>query len=178
MEQKVMVINRGSCSVGYSLPELSVNRTFRPLGNTGDRMMISVEELKALNYTKGGKILIDKYLLIEENTVQEELGITPEPEYFYSREEIIKLLKSGSEAQLLDCLDFAPEGVLDLIKREAIAMRLDSHKKREIISEKLNINLEAMIKNDIIVKTAEVNADAQVEDKPKSKRRAKPVSTK
>ncbi len=31
MDNKILVINRGSCSVGYSIPEMSVNRTFRPM---------------------------------------------------------------------------------------------------------------------------------------------------
>ena len=68
MDNKILVINRGSCSVGYSIPEMSVNRTFRPLGQPGDRMNISKEELKALNYTHGGRIIIEKYLINHKRT--------------------------------------------------------------------------------------------------------------
>ena len=142
MNNKVLVVNRAACSVSYNIPELHVERSFRPLGQAGDRMMISREELKALSYLHGGKILLDKYLMIEEADLQEELGITVEPEYTYTLEEIRELLTTGTEAQLEDCLNFAPAGVLDLLKREAIAMRLDSHKKRSLISEKLGITVE------------------------------------
>ena len=176
MNNKVLVVNRAACSVSYNIPELHVERSFRPLGQTGDRMMISREELKALSYLHGGKILLDKYLMIEEADLQEELGIEVEPEYTYTLEEIRELLTTGTEAQLEDCLNFAPEGVLDLLKREAIAMRLDSHKKRSLISEKLGINLEAMIKNDIIIKSSEQTTTAEAPTA--TARKAAPVKRK
>ena len=47
MNNKVFVVNRAACSVSYNNPELHVARSFRPLGQTGDRMMISREDLKA-----------------------------------------------------------------------------------------------------------------------------------
>lgn len=175
MDNKVLVVNRAACSVSYNIPELRVERSFRPLGQTGDRMMISREELKSLSYLHGGKILLDKYLMIEEADLQEELGITVEPEYTYTLEEIRELLTTGTEAQLEDCLNFAPAGVLDLLKREAIAMRLDSHKKRNLISEKMGINLEAMIKNDIIIKSSE---QTTTEAPTATTRKAAPVKRK
>lgn len=176
MNEKVLVINRAACSVSYNIPELHVERSFRPLGHPGDRMMISREELKSLSYLHGGKILLDKYLMIQEEELQSELGVHVEPEYNYGLEEIRELLKNGTEDQLEDCLNFAPSGVLDLIKREAVAMRLDSHNKRAMISKKLGVNLEAMIKNDIIIKTsAETAEPAEVVE---TKRKAAPVARK
>ena len=111
MNNKVLVVNRAACSVSYNIPELHVERSFRPLGQAGDRMMISREELKALSYLHGGKILLDKYLMIEEADLQEELGIVVEPEYTYTLEEIRELLTTGTEAQLEDSLNFAQKGV-------------------------------------------------------------------
>ena len=175
MNNKVLVVNRAACSVSYNIPELHVERSFRPLGQTGDRMMVSREELKALSYLHGGKILLDKYLMIEYAGLQEELGIVVEPEYTYTLEEIRELLTTGTEAQLEDCLNFAPAGVLDLLKREAIAIRLDSHKKRNLISEKMGINLEAMIKNDIIIKSSE---QTTTEAPTATTRKAAPVKRK
>jgi hypothetical protein len=40
------------------------------------------------------------------------------------------LLKNGSKEAFLDCLDFAPEGVLDLIKKFAVELPLDNYDKR------------------------------------------------
>lgn len=169
---KVLVVNRAACSVSYNIPELHVERSFRPLGHPGDRMMISPEELQALSYTHGGKILLDRYLMIDEPAVQEQLGIEVEPEYNYTLEDIRKILTSGTDDELEDCLNFAPAGVLDLLKREAIAMRLDSHKKRKMISDKLGVNLEAMIKNDIIIKTSAEQTGAEVAAPTETKRKA------
>ena len=176
MDNKILVINRGSCSVGYSIPEMSVNRTFRPLGQPGDRMNISKEELKALNYTHGGRIIIEKYLMFDEDFAR-GLGLDVEPEYNYTIEDVKKLLTSGTLEQLEDCLEFAPEGVLDLVQKEAISMRLDSHQKRELISKKLGINLDSMIKNDIIIKSAEQNTNNENKAVSTSKKQGETVKT-
>ena len=55
-------------------------------------------------------------------------------------------------------------------------MRLDSHKKRNLISEKLGINLEAMIKNDIIIKSSEQTATTEAPET--TARKAAPVKRK
>lgn len=180
MEKKVMVINRAGCTVFYELPELRASRVFRPYGKVGDRMEIYPSELQSLAYTPGGKKLLDNYLVVESEDVRDVIGIVAEPEYFYSESEIIELLKNGTMDQLLDCLDYAPAGVLDLVKKYAIDIRLDSSEKRRAISERLSINLDAMIKNDIIVKEASKTEGASKEvDKDNSrKRRSEPVSTK
>ena len=54
-------------------------------------------------------------------------------------------------------------------------MRLDSHKKRNLISEKMGINLEAMIKNDIIIKSSE---QTTTEAPTATTRKAAPVKRK
>lgn len=174
--KKVMVINRASCSISYNLPELMASRVFRSFGTPGDRMEIADSELKALSYTAGGRILLDSYLMIDDADVTEDLGITTEPEYFYTEDELVALLKKGTMDQLLDCLQFAPEGVLDLLKKVAVDIRLDSTEKRKVIGEHLKVNLDAMIKNDIIIKQAESAAGKEEDAKPAG-RRSKPVST-
>ena len=173
---KVMVINRASCGVSYEIPELMVTRVFRSFGSTGDRMEIEKEELKALSYKPGGRILLDSYLMIEDEGALSDLSIEAEPEYFYNEEDVLKLLKKGTMDQLLDCLEFAPKGVLELLKKVAVEIRLDSNEKRKAISEKLHVNLDAMIKNDIIISQANSNGDSAGEvEKPVAKRRSAPV---
>ena len=139
-------------------------------------MTISKEELKALNYTHGGRIIIEKYLMFDEDFAR-SLGLDVEPEYNYTIEDVKKLLTSGTLEQLEDCLEFAPEGVLDLVKKEAISMRLDSHQKRELISKKLGINLDSMIKNDIIIKSAEQNTNNENKAVSTSKKQGETVKT-
>ncbi len=175
--KRVLVINRTNCSVSYEIPEMRVSRVFRAFGTTGDRMEIADEELKALSYRPGGRILIESYLLIKDEEMLAELALNPEPEYFYTEDEIKKLLKSGSMNQLLDCLEFAPDGVKELIKKVSIETRLDSTEKREAISEALGVNITAMIKNDIIIKEAAANAGQADGVMTPIGRRAKPISS-
>lgn len=64
-----------------------------------------------------------------------------EPEYNYTPEDIKKLLQEGTLDELLDCLDFAPEGVTDLVKVIAVELPLNDVAKREAILEKLHFNV-------------------------------------
>ena len=112
-----------------------------------------------------------------DEDVARSLGLDVEPEYNYTIEDVKKLLTSGTLEQLEDCLEFAPEGVLDLVKKEAISMRLDSHQKRELISKKLGINLDSMIKNDIIIKSAEQNTNNENKAVSTSKKQGETVKT-
>ena len=66
---------------------------------------------------------------------------------------------------------------LDLVKKEAISMRLDSHQKRELISKKLGINLDSMIKNDIIIKSAEQNTNNENKAVSTSKKQGETIKT-
>ena len=54
------------------------------------------------------------------------LEMPTDPEYFYDENDIKVLLEKGTNDQLLDCLEFAPKGVLDLLKKIAVEMKLDS----------------------------------------------------
>ena len=56
-------------------------------------------------------------------------------------------------------------------------MRLDSHQKRELISKKLGINLDSMIKNDIIIKSAEQNTNNENKAVSTSKKQGETVKT-
>jgi hypothetical protein len=64
-----------------------------------------------------------------------------------SEKEIQEMLESGSIDAFLDCLDFAPLGVIDLIKKYAVELPLNDYNKRRIIKEKLGFDVDAAIKN-------------------------------
>ena len=61
--------------------------------------------------------------------------------------EIIDLIKTGSLDAWLDCLDFAPEGVLQIIKDAAVELPLNDVQKRDAIKEKLGFDVSAAIAN-------------------------------
>jgi hypothetical protein len=127
---KIKVKNRSNGSAIYTIPELgdkkNVRREFAPL-ETRD---IDSEEIEALAYVPGGQELLKNYLQILD---KEAIDFDTEPEYHMSEEDIINLMKEGSLEAFLDCLDFALEGVLDLIKGYSVSLPLESTSKREAL---------------------------------------------
>ena len=151
------VTNRSGSTVSYSIPEMN---NLRRVFAADETKTLSYEELEKLTYIPGGLTLIANYLLIIEEEVGENLGIHAEPEYHLNREQIIQLMLTGSMDAFLDCLDFAPEGVLQIIKDVAVALPLNDVQKREAIKNKLGFDVSAAISN----KNAE--EDKIIADKP------------
>lgn len=142
MDKKmVKVTNRSNSLVGYQIPEMHITRRF----GVNETKTISVEELYALYARKGGKSLIKNHLVIDDENIVNELIYNVQPEYYYTATEVKALLATGTEDQLLDALDFAPAGVIDMIKDEAVKSKLNDVRKREIIHEKTGFNVTAAI---------------------------------
>jgi hypothetical protein len=55
-------------------------------------------------------------------------------------------MQNGSLDEFLDCLDFAPEGVIDLIKTLAVELPLNDVAKREAILNKTGFNVDNAIR--------------------------------
>lgn len=141
---KIKVLNRDNGSVIYSIPEMNgLRRAFQ----TGETKEISFEELQKLSYIPGGKELLEDSLVILNNdeAVKELVGDV-EPEYKYTKDKILDLMKNGTLDEFLDCLDFAPEGVKELIKTYAVELPLNDVPKREAIAQKLNFNVDNAIR--------------------------------
>lgn len=164
----VEITNRDSGSAGYTIAEMNnLHRQFA----AGETKEITMEELRALTYLPGGmQILQDCFVIHDEKAVQEIYGEV-EPEYAYDEEDVKTLLATGTNDQLEDCLDFAPEGVISLVKKIAVETKLNDVAKRKIIQEKTGFNVDRAI--DANEYTKEENAK-----ETKSERRAKPVSKK
>lgn len=165
LTKKVKVWNRSSGKISYEIPELRARKEWTVVGAL---QQVSVEELQALRYMPGGAKLMDKYMLIKDQDVCEFLGMATDPEYFYDENDIKVLLEKGTMDQLLDCLEFAPAGVLEILRQIAVDSKLDSSEKRRVISEHLKVNIDAMIKNN------EVDG-AEVVDTSVKQRRSTPV---
>ena len=165
----VKVTNRDNGSVGYTIPDLNLHRTFQPK----ESKEITAEELRKLSYLPGGDVIIRDYLIIHNSPelLKELLGEV-EPEYYYSEEDVKTLLLSGSLEQLQDCLDFAPNGVIDLIKSLAVSLKIDNLSKRKAIQEKTGFN---------VTRAIEINEESEEEETSKETtqgRRAAPITTK
>ena len=70
-----------------------------------------------------------------------ELLSDVEPEYYYTEEDIKTLLQVGSLAQFQDCLEFAPEGTINLVKKLAVELRLNDVSKREALLKATGFNV-------------------------------------
>jgi len=143
--RKVKVINRaGNGSVSYTIPDMgNLQRVFQD----GEEKIITFEEVRKLSYIPGGMVLLNEYLVIKDKEVLEELNMSPEQEYYYTKEDIIRLMTEGSLDEFLDCLDFAPEGVLETIKTLSVELPLNDVAKRKAILNKMDFNVDNAVRN-------------------------------
>ena len=145
MSKMYLVKNRSSSIVVYTIPEDRIRRQFAP----GETKKITHEELEKLTYQPGGDSLIRNYLYIADEQAAQEFnaGIPVEPEYNLDAIGVKKLLTDGSLDELLDALDFAPAGVIDLIKSEAVKLPLGDIPKLNAIKAKTNFDCAAAIRH-------------------------------
>ena len=144
MENKVLLVtNRSASAVVYSIPEEGIRRTYEP----GEKKRIQYSEIEKLFNQPGGNVLVENYLLIEDADSIKELGMHTEPEYYMNKEEIIDLMNNGSLDAWLDCLDFAPTGVIEMIKDLSVKLPLGDYNKRKAVKEKTGFDIDAALKH-------------------------------
>lgn len=142
--EKVFVVkNRSASMVVYRIPEDGIRREFAP----GESKKIKYSELEKLSYQSGGRALMTNFLQIIDESVTESLNVNTEPEYYMSEEQIVELIKTGSYAAFLDCLDYAPVGVIDLVKKYAVSLPMNDTQKRQALYEKTGFSVDIAIKN-------------------------------
>jgi hypothetical protein len=137
------VKNRSAGVILYTIPEDKVRRRFTP----GETKRISYEELLHLSYQPGGREMMQNFLQIQSEGVPKSLGINTEPEYYMSENDVIELLKNGTLDAFLDCLDFAPTGVQELIKKFAVELPLTDFEKRAALKAKTGFDVDKAIAN-------------------------------
>ena len=150
-EKMYTVKNRSASRVFYKIPEDNIRREFNP----GETKRISFDELEKLSYQSGGRELMVNFLQIQSEEATQSLGIHTEPEYNMTEEQIIDLIKTGSLDAFLDCLDFAPVGVIDLLKKFSVSVPLADYDKRQALKEKTGFDVDIALKNMIADKAEE-----------------------
>ena len=168
----VKVINKFNGIVGYDVPELGVHRDFYP----HESKEINFEELERLSFIPGGDVILKEYLeIVDEDVVVTLFNKKSEPEYHYSEDDIKKLLTAGSLDQFLDCLDFAPNVVKDMIKDLAVELPLNDMAKRQAIQDKLGFDVTRAIE----IKNTKFDAETEnlIQKETKSGRRAAPIKS-
>ena len=138
---KYNVKNRSSSVVVYRIPESNLRREFAP----GETKPIPFEELEKLTYQEGGRELLENFLQIMDEIPTKELNINREVEYDMSEADIQKLLLSDPLDNFLDALDFAPIGVIDLIKSMAVSLPLTDIDKRRALKDKTGFDVDAAL---------------------------------
>ena len=137
------VKNRSAGVAVYSIPEMGISRSFQP----GETKQISAEELEKLTYRPGGMALLANFLQIIEPEAIAKVGLNPQPEYHMSEQDIMKLMQTGSIDEFLDCLDFAPPGVIDLIKKLSVSLPLTDIQKVSALKAKTGFDAAAALKH-------------------------------
>jgi hypothetical protein len=132
------VKNRSSSVVVYRIPESNLRREFAP----GETKRVPFGELEKLTYQEGGRELLENFLQILEEEVTSNLNVNREIEYNMNEQQIAALLQTGSLDAFLDALDFAPIGVIDLIKTMAVQLPLTDMAKRKALKEKTGFDVD------------------------------------
>ena len=156
------VKNRSASFVVYKIPESNIRREWQP----GESKRISFGELEQLSYQPGGKELMANFLQIVNEEVTESFGIRRQPEYDMSEEQVIDLILNGSLDAFLDALDFAPIGVMDLIKKFSVALPIQDIAKRQALKSKTGFDIDKAIANEMADKAVEEAAPADQTLKP------------
>lgn len=165
MNNTCNVKNRGAGYVTYKIPEDGIRRQFAP----GETKRISYEELEKLTYQPGGLMILSNFLQIQDDEAINSFNIKAEPEYHMSERDVVSLIKEGSLDAFLDALDFAPIGVIDLIKKFSVEVPLMDINKRKALKEKTGFDVDAALKH-----AEEDKEDTQTTILKTSERRVKP----
>lgn len=171
MDRKTMinVRNRSNSVVVYNVDDLRVRREFMP----GAVKQVPLEEIYALSQQPGGAEIIANYLFIESPAAVKEMSMKVEPEYYLDDKGVIALLKDGSVNELLDCLDFAPAGVLDLVQKYAIDLPLTDTRKIKAIKDKTGFDVALALKHKAELEAEAAEAGEQTESGMTVERRVK-----
>lgn len=141
--KELIITNRSASTVYYTVPNLRVNRTLA----AGQSIRVTYDELEQLSFTPGGNRLLSEFLMITDPEKPGGISTVVEPEYYYTDKEVKELLLNGSTDELLDAIDFGPEGTKSLIKKWAVELPVNDVKKREIIKDKLYLDVTAVLIN-------------------------------
>lgn len=140
----IKVTNRSRGVTIYKIPDKHIRREFAPK----ETKEVPFEEIQYLAQLPGGKELIYNYLFIDEETLHDPtININEEQEYWLTEDKIPDWMKSCSLDEFKDALDFAPDGVKDLIKKYAVSMPLNDVAKREALESMLNFKVSNIIEN-------------------------------
>lgn len=156
------VINRSDGNVTYNLPELNIRRSFAP----GEVKDLPESELEALSQQNSGLGVLQNYLLVDDKEWVMTHWDAP-IEYFWQPEQIKKCLLEDPIDLFEETLDYAPAGVIELLKAFAWRLPISDLNKIGAIREKTGFDVLRAIE---IMKPTE-GAQTTAPQKPQRRRR-------
>ena len=170
-DKLIRVVNKFNGSVGYDIPDEKIHRDFYPNAYKD----ITFDELEKLSFAPGGTVILKEYLEITDKEAAAILLGEQEPEYHYTKDDIKKLMLTGTLDQFLDCLDFAPEVIKDMIKSMAVDLPLNDMAKRQAILDKMGFDVTKAIE----IKNTKYDGETEkVEEvRPRVARRTAPMAS-
>lgn len=167
----IEITNLLDCTCGYIVDLTGVRRILPPHAS----FKVKASELRELFYQRGGQELLHNYIRVGNKALAQEFGVDVDntPEYNWGRKDVIDALNNPDIDVLLDALDFAPDGIKQLIADVAVETEVADVNKRKAISDKLGIDMDAMITN----KHLAVQETEEKEEKPARRRTAAKKTT-
>lgn len=144
----INVTNRSDGNVAYNLPELNTRRVY----SIGETKRVPREEIVALFQKDGGAEIVKHYLLVDDKELVKEYWQDVPIEYFWTAQDVRKCLMEDSLDLFSETLDFAPRGVIDLIKTMAWQIPITDLNKIEAIKQKTGFDVLLAIE---VMKTPE-----------------------
>lgn len=151
------VFNRSDSNITYSLPELSTRRVFA----LGESKELEPKEMEALWQMDGGMTIIKDYLVVDDPEWVAQHWDAP-IEYFWKAEEVKKCLLEDDLALFQETLDYAPAGVIDLIKMLAWQLPISDLNKIEAIRQATGFDTLAAIE---VMSAAKPRKDPQKKER-------------
>ena len=139
----IPVRNMVDHKVVYVIPELNRRVVFEPF----QEKKVPASELRALNYSTGGEVLLHNYLCVLNKDLRTEFNIpSDQVEYDWKIEDIHRVLEDLSTPieALEDALDFAPDGIRELIVDSAVKWKIPDSNRRKV-SRMTGVNVDKMI---------------------------------
>lgn len=166
-DTRLEVTNRSNSTVILKVPD----RHFRAELHPHETRPISYGDILDIVAQPGGRSLLYNFLLIKNpQALRQGLNVSEEPEYWLTEEKIATWMPTCSLNEFIDALHFAPQGVLDLIKKYAVELPLNDVEKRNAIKDVLKFDVNLAVANNTQLKEDSVEADTA------SKRRSSTVS--
>ena len=176
MEENILVSNENTSSqrpaievlekLGYKYISQEENKELR--NNILSDVLFKEILIKKLNEINSYEYKGEKYKFSASTIGQaiKDLNVKPEPEYYLTEAQIVDLIQTGSLDAFLDCLDFAPSGVIELIKDLSIKIPLSDYSKRKALKDKIGFDVDAALRHIEEEKAEErSNSDGKVEVK-------------